>query len=117
MLPYIMHTVDQSIKPPYHDNRPSKVQNPVLQSQPEPQVKVEVVSFLLGHIFFQTNRSAVNSFGGNVIKHQWNNPECNTHVLTRTTAPNLGMETFPALYFTRFNTVTQDFANANNIVI
>lgn len=78
-----MHNIDNYTKPHYHDNRPSKVQNPVLQSQPEPQVKVEVVSFLGGRIFLQTNRSAVNSFAGNVIKHQRNVPESNTHVLTR----------------------------------
>lgn len=49
------------IKPLYHDNRASKVQYPVLQSQTEPQVRVEVLGFLLWHIFLQTTRSAVNT--------------------------------------------------------
>lgn len=52
---------DHFIMPYYHDNRPSKVQYPVLQSQPEPQVRVEMVSFLVGHIFLQTDRSAVKT--------------------------------------------------------
>lgn len=70
-----MHNIDHYTKPHYHGNRPSKVQYPVLQSQPEPQVKVEVVSFLVGHIFPQTNRSAVNIFAGNVIKNKRCIPE------------------------------------------
>lgn len=62
----------------------------------------------------------MNSFAENVIKHQWNISERNTHVLTRTTAPNPGMDTFPAFYFTCFKygvRETGDFADANNIVI
>lgn len=64
---------EMCIKSPYHDNRPSKVQYPVLQGQTEPQIKVEVLDFLLWHIFLQTTRSAVNThlhqqYVSNIIK-------------------------------------------------
>ena len=48
---------------PHHDDGPSKVQYPVLQSETEPQVQVEVLLLLLllWHILLHNTRNAVNT--------------------------------------------------------